>query len=218
VALAVPWLAHLGRPKTAPIVHAAVVDPRFRRINSDVVLRAYYAAGLGHPDKPDQQIMFGGRMSRDAKETGSMVLVDLPFGGTFGDAVKAKEKIASGLDVVSSRCSSPRTAPRNAGTSCSSPTATLWRSRWAHRHAGRQAAQHLAARSKIGRDERDRLVTLAPAVELDPDRRDAAPRQDVLRAAAPAVRGTRPVGEDPAPPTARRAPTTTSSAWSRTGW
>ena len=99
VAIAVPLLAHVGRPKTMPIVKPAVVTPQFRRINSDVVLRAYYAAGLGHPEKKDQQILFPGRMTRDAKETGSMVPIDLPFGKTFADALGAREKIASGLDV-----------------------------------------------------------------------------------------------------------------------
>lgn len=94
-----PWLAHIGRPQTAPIVRPAVVTHRFRRINSDIVLRAYYAAGLGHPDKKDKQIEFASAMARDQRETGSMVLVDLPFGGTFADARGAIEKIASGLDV-----------------------------------------------------------------------------------------------------------------------
>lgn len=100
LALAVPWLAHIGRPQTAPILQPAVVTPRFRRINSDVVLRAYYAAGLGNPDKPDKRIMFGSRMARDQRETGSMVIVDVPHGVAFSEVLKAKEKLASGLDVT----------------------------------------------------------------------------------------------------------------------
>jgi hypothetical protein len=99
VLLALPWLAHIGRPQTAPIVRPAVVTHRFRRINSDIVLRAYYAAGLGHPDKRDQQVEFVSTMSRDQRETGSMVGIDMPFGKTFADARNAIEKIASGLDV-----------------------------------------------------------------------------------------------------------------------
>ncbi|MEU4570755.1 cell division protein FtsK [Micromonospora sp. NPDC023956] len=98
-AVAVPVLARIGRPSTKPIVQPAVVAPRFRKLNSDIVLRAYYAAGLGHPDKPDLRIQFGGPMSRDAKQIGSQVVVDLPYGKTFSDALKAKESIASGLDV-----------------------------------------------------------------------------------------------------------------------
>lgn len=97
--LLVPALAHYGRPVDRPIVSPAVVTQRHRRINADVVLRAYYAAGLGHPDKPDQQIRFASRMSRDRLDAGSQVVVDLPYGTTFSDAMKAQEKIASGLDV-----------------------------------------------------------------------------------------------------------------------
>lgn len=96
--LVVPFLAHVGRPRTRPIVSAAVVTPRFRKLSGDIVLRAYYAAGLGHPEKPGLQIMFGGPMSRDGE--GSRVLVDLPYGLGLDDAVKARPKIASGLDVA----------------------------------------------------------------------------------------------------------------------
>jgi DNA segregation ATPase FtsK/SpoIIIE, S-DNA-T family len=99
-ALSVPILAHFGRPTTKPIITPAVVAPRFRVINSDVVLRAYYAAGLGHSDKKDQQITFGSRMTEDAKHTGSQVKVILPFNGkTMEDVLKAKGAIAAGLDV-----------------------------------------------------------------------------------------------------------------------
>lgn len=97
--VAVPALAHVGRPRTMPIVRTAVVTHQARRINSDIVLRAYYAAGLGHPEKPDQQIGFASTMWRDRRETGSGVLLDLPFGGKFKDVLKKKEEIASGLDV-----------------------------------------------------------------------------------------------------------------------
>jgi DNA segregation ATPase FtsK/SpoIIIE, S-DNA-T family len=99
---AVPPLAHYGRLalRAKPIVSSAVVTPRFRTLNADVVLRAYYAAGLGHPDKPGQQVEFGSRMSRDSLDQGSEVTVILPFGTTFADAVKAKAAVASGLDVL----------------------------------------------------------------------------------------------------------------------
>ncbi len=66
VTAAVCGLAHLGRPADRPILTPAVVAGRYRRVNPDIILRAYYAAGLGHPDKPDQQITFGSTMSRDA--------------------------------------------------------------------------------------------------------------------------------------------------------
>lgn len=91
--------AHYGRPAGQTLVGTAVVAPRFRKLNSDIVLRAYYAAGLGKPDKADQEIRFGSQMSRDARNTGSQVLVDLPYGKGWSDVQSAREKIASGLDV-----------------------------------------------------------------------------------------------------------------------
>ncbi|GAA0734625.1 cell division protein FtsK [Dactylosporangium roseum] len=99
VAVVVPGLAHLGRPADRPIVTPAVVAGRYRRVNPDIILRAYYAAGLGHPDKPNQQITFGSTMSRDTTGTGSQVVIDLPYGKTWDDVLKAKGAIASGLDV-----------------------------------------------------------------------------------------------------------------------
>lgn len=100
-AVAVPLLARLGRPAGRPIVTSAVVTARFRKLTADIVLRAYYAAGLGHPEKPDQQIMFGSPMARDGE--GSRVLVDLPYGRGLDDALGARRKIASGLDVAVSQ-------------------------------------------------------------------------------------------------------------------
>lgn len=103
LAVVIPLLARYGRPVDKPIVSAAVVTPRFRTISADIVLRAYYAAGLGDPDKRDQQITFGSTMSRDERDQGSQVIVDQPYGKTFSDALKAREKIASGLDVTLSQ-------------------------------------------------------------------------------------------------------------------
>ncbi|GAB2626283.1 hypothetical protein Aab01nite_86000 [Paractinoplanes abujensis] len=99
----VAFLAHVGRPDDRRIITPATVAGRFRRVNSDIVLRAYYAAGLGHPDKAHQQIGFGSTMGRDPSGTGSQVSIDLPYGKTFDDAVKARGAIASGLDVALSQ-------------------------------------------------------------------------------------------------------------------
>jgi S-DNA-T family DNA segregation ATPase FtsK/SpoIIIE len=99
-AVVVPVLAHVGRPVGRPIVTAAVVTPRFRKLTADIVLRAYYAAKLGDPVKPGLQIMFGGPMARDALNTGSEVVIDLPYGSTFAEVIGVKGKIASGLDVT----------------------------------------------------------------------------------------------------------------------
>lgn len=98
VGLAVP-LARAGRPVGRSIVSPAVVAPRFRKLTADIVLRAYYAAGLGRADKDGQQITFGSTMARDPGGLGSQVLVDLPYGKTFDDAMGARGKLASGLDV-----------------------------------------------------------------------------------------------------------------------
>jgi DNA segregation ATPase FtsK/SpoIIIE, S-DNA-T family len=97
----VPLLARHGRPADKPIITPSTVTPRFRVLNADIVLRAYYAAGLGNPDKPGQQVQFGGRMARDGD--GTHVLVDLPYGVGLKDAIDRKDKIASGLDVAESQ-------------------------------------------------------------------------------------------------------------------
>jgi hypothetical protein len=98
VAAVLPPLARAGRPAGKRIITPAVTRPRFRVLSADVVLRAYYAAGLGRPDKPDQHVTFAPPgMARDGE--GSRVLVDLPYGKGLDDALAAKGKIASGLDV-----------------------------------------------------------------------------------------------------------------------
>lgn len=96
-AVATAALARAGRPEGRPIITPSMTTPRFRLLNADVVLRAYYAAKLGDPEKPGQQITFGSPMSRDGD--GSRVVVDLPYGRGLDDALKAKPAIASGLDV-----------------------------------------------------------------------------------------------------------------------
>ena len=145
-ALATAGLAHYGRPAGQTIVGTAVVAPRYRKLTSDIVLRAYYAAGLGNPDRQDQQVTFGSIMSRDASDTGTQVVIDLPWGKSWSDVVKSREKIASGLDVhmrqvflteddSSSRRHVLFVADRD-------PLADPGRS---HGHAGRQAAFDLGA-------------------------------------------------------------------------
>jgi len=100
-AVALPLLARAGRPEDRPIITPSMTTPRFRVLNADVVLRAYYAARLGERDKPGQEITFGAPMRRDGD--GSGVPVDLPYGKGLDDAVKAKPAIASGLDVTVSQ-------------------------------------------------------------------------------------------------------------------
>ncbi|WP_133150809.1 cell division protein FtsK [Frankia canadensis] len=97
----VGMLARAGRDPGRPLIPPAIVTPRFRRLTADIVLRAYYAAKLGNPDKPDQQITFGSPMAREGE--GSRVVVDLPYGKGLTDAVRTLPSIASGLDVSTSQ-------------------------------------------------------------------------------------------------------------------
>src|SRR5262249_47734167 len=96
-----PWLAKHGHAADKRIIRPAVTTPRVRLINADIILRAYYPAGLGDPEKPGQQITFGSTMSRDGE--GSRVEVDLPYGRGLKDAMDVKDRIASGLDVTESQ-------------------------------------------------------------------------------------------------------------------
>jgi hypothetical protein len=104
-AIAMPPLAHHGRPDHLPIVQSAVTTPLVRRVNTDVIVRAYVAAGLASvdPKKPADHLGFGSIMTRDALDRGSQVVIHLPHGRTFNDTVLVKAKIASGLDVKESQ-------------------------------------------------------------------------------------------------------------------
>lgn len=100
-AAVLPFLAVAGHGPDQRIIRPATVTPRFRKLTADIVLRAYYAAKLGDAEKPDQQVTFGGTMRRDGE--GSGVPVDLPYGKTLKDAMDARDKIASGIDVTESQ-------------------------------------------------------------------------------------------------------------------
>lgn len=102
VVVAVPLLAHVGRPDNRPIVTAAIIAPRFRKLTLDVVLRAYYVAGLGNPDREDKRVTFAPPgAARDGD--GTRIVVDLPHGKGYDDVLKARGALASGLDVATSQ-------------------------------------------------------------------------------------------------------------------
>jgi hypothetical protein len=105
LAVAVPLLAHAGHPASMPIIQSAATTPLVRKISTDVIIRAYEAAGLcsTDPKKPADALAFGSVMTRDALDKGSQVVVYLPYGGTFGKVVNARTQIASGLDVAGSQ-------------------------------------------------------------------------------------------------------------------
>ncbi len=96
-AVLLPPLARYGRPAHRPIITPSMTTPRVRVISADVILRACYVAKLGDPSKPDQVVTFGSPVSRDGE--GSRVVIDLPYGKHFADAMKARKELASGLDV-----------------------------------------------------------------------------------------------------------------------
>lgn len=88
-------LGHAGTPADRPLIEVARVKFRHRRLSSDIITRAFTEAGL---TKPHQGIAFPRPIGRDGD--GWRVIVDLPYGKTFADAVKAHERLASGIDVA----------------------------------------------------------------------------------------------------------------------
>lgn len=104
LAVVVPTLAHFGRPPGKPIVKSAIVAPRYRKLNSDIVMNAYYVAQLGNPDKPGHEITFGSRMTEDAQHSGCQVVVNLgpASGKSWADMLKpgVKSTLASAMDVL----------------------------------------------------------------------------------------------------------------------
>ncbi|KOT92090.1 cell division protein FtsK [Streptomyces rimosus subsp. pseudoverticillatus] len=84
-----------GAPADRPLIDRAKVTFRKRKLSSDIVIRAHEAAGL---TTKDQSIAFPRPIGRDGD--GWRVVVDLPYGKTFEDAVKAHARLASGMDIA----------------------------------------------------------------------------------------------------------------------
>ncbi|MFS8203339.1 cell division protein FtsK (plasmid) [Streptomyces sp. CWNU-52B] len=91
-------LGAVGAPADRPLIDLAKVTFRKRKLSSDIVIRAHEAAGL---TSKDQSIAFPRPIGRDGD--GWRVVVDLPFGRTFGDALKAHGRLASGMDIASTQ-------------------------------------------------------------------------------------------------------------------
>ena len=126
-AVLLPSLARYGRPAHRPIFTPSMTTPRIRVISADVILRACYVAKLGDPSKPDQVVTFGSPVSRDGE--GSRVVIDLPYGRHFADAMKARKELASGLDVKVTQVYVTEDKRRERRIICGSPTRTRWPSR-----------------------------------------------------------------------------------------
>lgn len=88
-------LGFAGAPADRPLIDAAKVTFRKRKLSSDIITRAFDAAGM---TTKDQGITFPRPIGRDGE--GWRVVVDLPFGKTFADAVKRHESLASGIDIA----------------------------------------------------------------------------------------------------------------------
>ncbi|MEV7345037.1 cell division protein FtsK [Streptomyces sp. NPDC093544] len=95
VATLTTTLGAVGAPADRPLIDLAKVTFRKRKLSSDIVIRAHEAAGL---TSKDQSIAFPRPIGRDGD--GWRVIVDLPFGRTFEDALKAHGRLASGMDIA----------------------------------------------------------------------------------------------------------------------
>ncbi|MEU3007866.1 cell division protein FtsK [Streptomyces sp. NPDC007020] len=84
-----------GTPADKPLIDRAKVTFRKRKLSSDIVIRAHEAAKL---TTKDQTIAFPRPIGRDGD--GWRVVVDLPYGMTFEDALKAHTRLASGMDIA----------------------------------------------------------------------------------------------------------------------
>ena len=95
VATLTTTLGAVGAPADRPLIDMAKVTFRKRKLSSDIVIRAHEAAKL---TSKDQSIAFPRPIGRDGD--GWRVVVDLPYGKTFEDALNAHGRLASGMDIA----------------------------------------------------------------------------------------------------------------------
>ncbi|MER7679954.1 cell division protein FtsK [Streptomyces sp. NPDC096934] len=98
VATLTTTLGVVGAPADRPLIDMAKVTFRKRRLSSDIVIRAHEVAGL---TSKDQSIAFPRPIGRDGD--GWRVIVDLPYGKSFKDALNAHTKVASGMDIAATQ-------------------------------------------------------------------------------------------------------------------
>lgn len=91
-------LGAAGSRRDKPLFDPAVLVAKYRKLTADIILRAYAAAGLCKVDDP---VLLVSPPARDGD--GWHVRLDLPYGRGFVDAVKAHDKLASGIDVSSTQ-------------------------------------------------------------------------------------------------------------------
>ncbi|MDF4254365.1 cell division protein FtsK [Streptomyces sp. WMMB303] len=98
VATLTTGLGVAGAPADRPLIDRAKVTFRKRKLSSDIVIRAHEVAGL---TTKNQTVAFPRPIGRDGD--GWRVIVDLPYGKTFEDAMKARGRLASGMDISSTQ-------------------------------------------------------------------------------------------------------------------
>ncbi|MFF0030270.1 cell division protein FtsK [Streptomyces avermitilis] len=98
VAALTTTLGVVGAPADRPLIDMAKVTFRKRKLSSDIVIRAHEVAGL---TSKDQSIAFPRPIGRDGD--GWRVIVDLPYGKSFKDALNAHTKVASGMDIAATQ-------------------------------------------------------------------------------------------------------------------
>ncbi|MGW3412443.1 cell division protein FtsK [Streptomyces sp. NPDC000888] len=95
VATLTTTLGVAGAPADRPLIDLAKVAFRKRKLSSDIVIRAFEVAKL---TGKDQNIAFPRPIGRDGD--GWRVVVDMPYGRTFEEALNAHGRLASGLDIA----------------------------------------------------------------------------------------------------------------------
>jgi S-DNA-T family DNA segregation ATPase FtsK/SpoIIIE len=92
-------LGALGGKKDTPLIDRAVLPAKAAKLDSDAVLRALGALGIGEINKAlapkGAGIAFTAPITRDGP--GWRAEVDLPYGVTAADVIDKREKLASGL-------------------------------------------------------------------------------------------------------------------------
>ncbi|MPZ61591.1 MAG: cell division protein FtsK [Propionibacteriales bacterium] len=159
LAAVVGVLGLAGRQPDKPVLDHAVVTPRARKLTADVVLRAFIAGGLCKENDP---IQFPQPIQRDGN--GWRAVIDLPWGVTAEQAIKRRDRIASGLDLDEVQVWLERVR----GTTGSARRVGLWvadedpyakpSGRWPW--AEQKAEASLFEPFPFGQDQRGRLIEL----------------------------------------------------------
>lgn len=98
VAALVTLLGLVGAPADQRLIDPARIKFRMRKLSADIVSRAFTAAGL---TKPDQGITFPQPITQEGD--GWRVVVDMPYGKTYAQALKARDVLSSGLDCAATQ-------------------------------------------------------------------------------------------------------------------